>query len=299
MTLKSSHYLSSIGNIGLDAEELEAAVAGQDGVFRIDAGNHSPARVYVANSMWDTDVLMRKTWTVQSLFWDIEQETAPQLQAVAKRLRECAQDNHVHFMTVRFGADQIAAVQIFQGAGWQLVDTLAVFQAQNATGKGMIAKDVRNLVSEDATDIRRIASTSFSQGRIYADIHLDGELKTAFYNRMAQSMSAKALRGEGGLARVAVSDSGIQGFYLSDHDVLISTVLGRRYGYLSLIATDPDCHKLGVGRKLLADFLAKSRDLYDVTEVSTQLSNFPALALYGSMGIPVCGGIYSMHLHLD
>ncbi|MFC1673128.1 GNAT family N-acetyltransferase [Pseudomonadota bacterium] len=297
MTLTSSHYLSGIKSLGLDDSALEAGIAGQDGVFCIDAGGR--ARGYVANSVWDADVLNRKTWTVQSLFWDRDAEAVSQLQSIAKHLYKHAKDNHVRFMTVRFGADQLDAVQVFEAAGWRLVDTLVVFQSQNTSGTGEVTHDVRDINRNDATEVCNIVSDSFSQGRIQADIHFEEEIKSTFYARMAQSMLDKIVNADDLLARGVVGDEGLLGFYLSEKDTLVSSVLGRRYGYLSLIATHPKWRHQGIGRKLLTDFLDKSRDLFDVTEISTQLSNSPALALYANMGIPMCGGIYSMHLHLD
>jgi GNAT superfamily N-acetyltransferase len=298
--MRCSHYLASIESGRFDTQIYERQLAGQAAFRRVDGSDPDKAWAYVTSSDWDTRVLEKKTLIVTALFWqkssDPEEEIAL-LDDLARHIDQTAADAGAQFLFFRLGSALTHTAQVFSQRGWNLVDTLLVFQYAAARGIGRRNGCIRAITAEDRDAVRDIARAAIQFGRIHSDIHLPQRAKQHFYDEMAASYSQRQEEGEV-TVRVLTHDTEIGGFYITCPDETASAALGEAYGCLSLIAVAPDHQGKGFGQQLLADALAEAEGRFRLMEISTQIDNRRAVALYQQTGLDLAGGIHSFHKHL-
>lgn len=300
MKLCCTHYLSQIDTPNFDVGQYEISLARQPDVIRIAGKDADLAWAYVSPSEWDSRVLGKSAWSLQAIFWRSGVKTGKTVELIRdleERISVAAHDAGVSFLFTRMPANNLDVVQVFCADDWQPVDTLVVFQHATSQKLGTPSSSARPLSMADIPTVSEIARTAFTDGRISTDINFDEQVKRRFYEQMAISFSQNALAGDCP-ARVIEHKGRVRGFFLTSGDEVMSSVLGSRYGYLSLIAVHPNAHGQGLGRQLALDALAAGEQTFDLMEVSTQLSNRAAIALYEDIGLRADGGIYSLHKHL-
>ena len=254
---------------------------------------------------WDSDVLGVPCRAVLTLLWEPGTPHGMLADTVDSLVQEARRDG-IGFMSVRLAWPCLPLVPLFESRGWRLADTLMTFLDQPGTASekarnladqvpGMV---LRPMEAGDLDAVAGLASVALRGGRIDTDAAIGPDRKERFRRMLGRSFAERALGGDG-FARIAEADGRLAGFTIATRDAVTSETTRRPHGHLSLIAVEPALRRGGTGRCLLADFRRQAATAFDTVEISTQVTNRPAIGLYLRAGLRLAGGLHTLHWHAD
>jgi GNAT superfamily N-acetyltransferase len=292
-----SHYQAHLKGLPINPGNLALALQERAGTWRMEADG---LWALVAESPWDTRVLGRRTWRLVAIGGqggEHGDRSGIGLEPMLDRLQARAGAEGVEFMVARLGAPLLPLAPAFEGRGWRLADMLVCFldrPAPTAVG-GIGAGAIRPLTPGDADAVIALAGMVAWPGRVENDDRLPRAARQAFHREMAASLGHRLRAGE--LFGVGIGGAGaLEAMALGSHDALASRLSGQACGVLDFVATAPSASGRGLGGAVLHAFRHSCAVLgLEAVEISTQIQNHAALALYE--GLRVAGGLFSFHWH--
>lgn len=310
--MKSTVYTTAMPFFGVCPEALRSHYAAQTDLVELlaGAGTAGESHAYLQKSDWDSRVLERSSWRLNGLFGKTGLASAQDDHAVAREalvqaIDACLREHKAAFAHVNLAGSaqdwlqrlcQPAGGNGFPGSGWRPVESLATFTVRPPERTDVPDPECRDLNPAWNEQVIEIARYAFSAGRILQDHALPLKSREAFFAEMARSFCKRVETGELGM-RCLLDGGRVQGFSVAAPDPDTTSLTGRQHGVLNLIAVRPDARGKGYGHRLLRDFLSTTGSIYDRVEVSTQVTNDQALALYSRSGLTFSGLIYQLHWH--
>jgi ribosomal protein S18 acetylase RimI-like enzyme len=190
------------------------------------------------------------------------------------------------FAYTRVPTVDVSLAQIFEDAGFRIVDTSVTLEAETISGNPKPGSTVRMAHNADATAVEAIARTAFRFSRF----HLDPRVPAILANEIKAQWAGNFFRGKrGDYMVVAEHASQVDGFLqlLAGHDGTLT---------IDLIAV-AERHR---GRGLASDmirFAARNCGTPSRIRVGTQAANITSLRLYEHLGFRLTAASYVLHCH--
>jgi GNAT superfamily N-acetyltransferase len=129
----------------------------------------------------------------------------------------------------------------------------------------------------------------------YSRFHLDPLVPQSIAHQIKRAWIHNYIRKQRGEKLWVASVDGRPVGFLA---VLASEAAGKRIRTIDLIAVEPTFQNKGVGKALVAHFLAAYQHEADVLQVGTQVANIPSLRLYQKLGFLMNKAAYVLHMHV-
>ena len=295
-----NHYAAGLTGLDIDPGALwDSLCRHNDGARRIVAdANGRRARALIGEQKWDSAYFDVTCWGVHAVLWDEGEDRTERLTRLLDEIDTVTTEAGARFMVCRLSDGCSDLVDLLQDRGWQLVDTLLVHVVKNWSTSAPVSKSYRieDYGPEAATGMERIAGEADIGGHIDRDPAINEIKRRGFYPAVVKSLMQK-IDGVNMFSRVAWQGERVVGFTMGGLDAAVSDATGSRFGYLWLIAVDPEDAGKGLGRALLDDFFNVATERLDLIEVSTQITNERALNLYRRAGLSVSGKAHTLHWH--
>lgn len=190
------------------------------------------------------------------------------------------------FFFARVPTSEIKSLRAFESAGFRVTDVAVTLEADAWPGK--IDPAIRSVGSDDRMAVLEIAGSCLASSRF----HLDPSFPPETARRTRTEWVAAHLDGErrGSHLSAAGAEGRVDAF-LATLDSGTGTLV------VDLVAVAPKFRRLGWGRRLVDDALARSPGI-SLIRAGTQAANIGALRFYGSLGLRVVATNYVVHKHL-
>ncbi|GAB4320492.1 MAG: hypothetical protein Kow0059_14870 [Candidatus Sumerlaeia bacterium] len=136
-----------------------------------------------------------------------------------------------------------------------------------------------------------IAAVSHELNRFYNDPALPAERSRELFRRWVE----RCCRAQDSIVFVALHDESVAGFCIILENHRFNESLGRRVGILDFICLDAAVKGQGLGWLLLHDILHRMRERFDLIELRTNFTNYPALNLYSRAGFKIVASDVYLH----
>jgi dTDP-4-amino-4,6-dideoxy-D-galactose acyltransferase len=198
------------------------------------------------------------------------------------------------YLITRVDANDLAAVQTLEAAGFQIVDAilsqyLRVPAAPPAAADPAIP--VRPVRPDDAAALGAIADLSFHHSRFHDDPFIGAARARRFYHDWVESLA----HGLNTLTLVAERDGAVVGFLSCLDFTGARGAYGWGYGRIELVAVHPDARGAGVVPALTARLVAESPALgWSLLGIGTQIGNLAAIKAYQRAGFTPGDAIFTL-----
>jgi ribosomal protein S18 acetylase RimI-like enzyme len=252
--------------------------------------------ISVSSSSWDTRVLGLTTAKINNFLLDSNLPQEKGLSVLRASLSDLRMKGH-RLVIARVSLLAQRAIELLCSQGALLTDVLLTFRAELTQTRlaHPAAEDFDILLAskQDRSSLRNLSQTSFRGGHF----HSDPRVEKSASDRVYAEIATEQLQSHDWVVVKAERESKFAGFL----SFSISK-FGKRfkYGQISLLAVSPMWRRFGVATQLLrfvADYLSNRgvKHLF----VSTQATNFPAIALYESAGFVNVNSSCTFHIWLD
>lgn len=269
----------------LDVSSLEPACDG-DNVEALFKGGAVEAVGRLTPLDWDSDFFGTAAGRLEGLYFDAGAASPFALRsAMVKRLVEKADNRKIRFLNCRISAADTYLAQALEEQEFRLCDILNIYTVElsGGAGQGSGSRDEALKILD-----RCIATMNF--GRVHQDPMIEPSVATKFYRETTAWVLSKDCH-----VTIARKDGRSVGLAIGVVDGDMSRALGRRYGFLWLIAVMPEYGGRGIGGELLNAFMGEFSASCDLLEIGTQVSNVAANRLYQNTGCRLATQALTFH----
>lgn len=199
------------------------------------------------------------------------------------------------FAYAKLSTREVAACTRLVRSGFAVVDTAITLEWQRAADlpewdAGQTSVSCAG--PGDAEAVGSIAATCFKVSRF----HLDPLFPDSLAGKIKREWSINSCRGlRGAGVYVARIDGRIVGFLA----VVLAGSEGAQTAVIDLIGVAPDHQGRGIGRGLVAAFIAEWSLLSKRLQVGTQAANIASLRFYEACGFRICQSNFVLHAHVQ
>lgn len=246
---------------------------------------------------WDSNHFGFKVAKIDNLYSSFDYvESLPPKRELLTEIVQFAKDKGIKLLTCRVDTSDLSTVHLLEAFGFKIVDILVIFlcdvQEHISNGReGNKEIKIESFRHSHLANIKRIASQSFLNSRLYSDKNIPKPKADAFYEKLVESFVEQ----NGNTVLVARMGNRIAGFVVGVKDEKLSRYLSKDLGYLWLIAVAENFTGRGVGSVLIREFLDAFSRKVCLIEIGTQINNYTALRLYQRNNFKVVSSLITFH----
>lgn len=188
----------------------------------------------------------------------------------------------IRHLAVRVDHQEYGAAVALGARGFRFVDA-SVTLSTVPDGRPAAPAGIRATEPRDVAALQMLAVDALSFGRAYHD----PRLPVAHNRALVRNWIANNCRGRSQQVFVAARGRSVRGFICCNLDGASGPLLGRRIGYIDLMAVAASHQGRGIGRALMTAALRWFSTRTDLVEIRTQVDNRVALALYQNAGFSI------------
>ena len=195
------------------------------------------------------------------------------------------------FTACRIGITDLEMIRVLEKCGFRFADVMNVYTLNLTSGVYSQAQaETLNADREADREFIRCCLEDMHEGRFLTEDHIPRRKGLKYYyQRTLHHLN------NGAVSTLLRQDGERAGFAIGVPDKEISSHIGRRYGYLWLIALKVEFKGCGLGRVLFDAFLNSFSMHCDELEIGTQVGNIQANRLYMSAGAEFACGLLTLH----
>jgi len=238
----------------------------------VTVGNSTNNTAAVSRLSWDSSILQMECGRADLIAATSIEHTKDLAMLVIAE----AKNQNIEHLSVRFDAEDTHLIQGFLREGFEQVDSILTFVAQNLSFEQQ--DGIRLAAIYDASAVKEIARTAFVADRFHSDLLIKTELADELHAQWGEnSVIGKAADA----VVVAEENDEILGFVTCKTQELV----GKKIGTIVLVATSAEARGKGLGTAMIKFALGWfSEQGCDLVDVGTQSSNVGASKLYENVG---------------
>lgn len=219
---------------------------------------------------------------------------SPQL--LTDLLNKASQKNY-ELISCRFDSDDFKNIHLLENAGFYTVGNSVKMSLELSKFQSDIS-DERNphytleyYKPQYKDEILSIASQSHQVSHFHSDYNLNIDDT----NKLFKSWTEKFCTDGTTNLYVALVGNEVIGFALFLDSSLFEKYFSRKIKILDFIALRNDIKGKGIGSSILRQIFAEMKPIYDLIELRTMQTNYPALNLYSKLGFKICSSDIIVH----